>query len=193
MKRFVVGVVVASLALFFWGFLYWGFGPYRTMVWKQAVDDGAAGQSLLEQFPETGTYYVPAFTHEPDTVEELFLKGPIAFVHMLSTTGRPSFDPSIMVQGFVLNLVVVILIGLMLRRVASALPTYLDRVKFVALMGLTAAVLIDGGDAVWWQISWSWKLYQAFYDVSAWTLTGCVLAKFIEAKGISSSEAADRN
>ena len=50
----------------------------------------------------------------------LFLQGPIAFVHMLSTTGRPTFDPSILVQGFVLNLIVVILIGVMLRRVVFA-------------------------------------------------------------------------
>lgn len=44
-------------------------------------------------------------------------------------------------------------------------------------MGLTSAVLIDAGDAVWWQIAWPWKLYQAFYDVSAWAIAGVHLSE----------------
>ena len=62
-----------------------------------------------------------------------------------------------------------------LRRVAP-------RVGFVALIGLTAALLCDGGDAVWWQIPWSWKLYQAGYDFSFWLIAGLILARFVEAK-----------
>jgi hypothetical protein len=182
MKRTIIGVAISAVVLYVWGFLYWGLGPYRTMVWKQAKDkdDGAAGQALLEHFPENGTYYVPGFGHDQATIEGLFESGPVAFVHMLSTDGRPMADPSIMIQGFLLNLVVIVLVAVLLRRVCSALPTYFDRVKFVALVGLTAALLIDVGGAVWWQIDWSWKLYQALYDFSAWLVIGAILAKFIE-------------
>ncbi len=180
MKNMVIGMAIATVVLYVWGFLYWGFGPYRTMVWKQVKDDTSAGQALLAHFPEDGTYYVPGFGHDQATVEGLFASGPVAFVHMLSTSGRPMADPSIMIQGFILNLVVIVLIAALLRRVGSALPTYLDRVKFVALAGLTAVVLIDFGGAVWWQINWSWQLYQAFYNFSAWLVTGLILAKFIE-------------
>ncbi len=104
----------------------------------------------------------------------------MAFVHMLSIDGRAMADPSIMIQGFILNLVVIVLIAVLLRQVCSALPAYSDRVKFSALVGLTAAIFIDCGGAVWWQIDWPWKLYQAFYSFSACVLIGLVLARFIE-------------
>ena len=148
MKRFVVGVFVASVVLYVWGFLYWGMGPYGTWIWKHASDDEAAGAALLEHFPENGTYYVPGFHHDAETVERLFQKGPLAFVHMLSTGGGSSVDPAIMINGFVLNTIVVVLIALLMQAVAAALPTYWNQVRFAALGALAAAILIDLGDAV---------------------------------------------
>jgi hypothetical protein len=183
MKNSTKGVAIAAVVLFFWGFLYWGLGPYRTMIWHQSTDDVAAGQALLKHFPENGSYFVPEMTHEEATVENLFADGPVAFVHMISASGRSMHDPTIMIQGFILNLVVIVLIATLLHRVCSALPTYLDRVKFVALAGLIAAVLVDLGDAVWWQIDWSWKLYQSFYTLSACVITGLILAKYITHDG----------
>lgn len=180
MKRFILGVAIASVVLFAWGFLVWGAGPYKTYIWKKTLNDEVAGQALLEHFPEAGTYFLPSPTNEPELHEKLHATGPIALVHMLSTTGRPVMDPSIMVKGYLHNVVVIVLIGLLLRQVSSALPTYLDRVKFLLLAGIICAVMIDIGDVVWWQIDWQWKIYQAFYHVTAWTITAFILAKFIE-------------
>ncbi len=179
MQRFLVGAVLAWVALNAWGMLVWGFGPYRTMLWLSAKEDVTVGRQLLEQFPERGTYYVPSFSQEPEETEALFSSGPVAFVHMLSPQGRPMHDSSIMIKGFVLNACVVLLIALLLQRTSKALPRYVDRVKVAALVGVTAAVLIDCGDAVWWQISWSWKLYQAAYNASAPLVVGLVLAAFM--------------
>ena len=138
---------------------------------------------LLEQFPENGTYYVPAFTHEQDQIEELFQQGPVAFVHMLAVDGRPAMDSSIMVQGFLLNLVVIVLIGLLLLQVGPALPSYLDRIKFVTLAGVASAVLIDFGDCAWWQMDWGWMAYRAGYHVTAWVVAGLVLGCFFGSDG----------
>ncbi len=124
---------------------------------------------------------MPAFDHDQAAKETLFEEGPVAMVHMMHPAGRRLIDPSIMAAGFVLNLVVIVLIAIILRRVAAALPAYWQRVGFVALIGLTATVLIDGGDAVFWQIPWEWKLYQAFYDFSFWLIAGLILAGFIGA------------
>ncbi len=181
MKRLVLGIVIAAIVLYLWGFLVWGLGPYRTVIWKKPADEAAARKVLKAQFPENGTYYVPSFGQEQAVVEE-FKQGPVAMVHILAVGGRPLADPSIMIGGFVLNLVALALIALILQRVASAMPNYGQRVGFVALIGLTAALLCDGGDAVWWQIPWSWKLYQAGYDFSFWLIAGLILARFVEAK-----------
>jgi small basic protein len=177
MKRLVIGVVLAAVALYAWGFLVWGAGPYATLIWKQAKDHEVAGQMLREQFPENGTYFVPAATQE--NVEQRFEQGPVAMVHMLRVDGRPAFDPSIMVQGFFVNLVVIVLVALLLKQVASALPTYLDRVKFVALAGLASAILIDIGDCAWWQMDWGWMAYRGAYHTTAWVVMGLVLGCFL--------------
>lgn len=179
MNRTATGIVIATLVLYAWGFLYWGFGPYREAIWKQASDDVAAGQALREHFPEDGTWYVPGFGHDQQTIEQRFTAGPVAFVHMLSVSGRNLAEPSIIIQGFVLNLVFVALLALLLRQIGHALPRYVDRVKLVTIAGLAATVLIDFGDAVWWQVDWSWKLYQGFYSFSAWLVVGLILGAII--------------
>lgn len=51
MKRMIVGIVIASIVLYAWGFIFWGLGPLRTMIWNQSMDDVEAGQALLENFP----------------------------------------------------------------------------------------------------------------------------------------------
>jgi hypothetical protein len=182
MNRTVVGIVLACMVLYFWGFLYWGMGPYKTQIWKHTRDDATAGAALREQFPENGTYLVPGFANDEQKREELSKKGPVAMVHMIAIGGMPGMDPSTFIYGFILNLVVIVLIALLLRQVATSLPTYFDRVKFVTLAGLAAALLIDGGDIAWWHIGWQWKLYQAFYAVSFWILTGLVLGWFVRPK-----------
>lgn len=61
MKKTIIGVIVTTLVLFVWGFLFWGQVlhsiPYES--WKQTGDDGQAQEMLEKTFPETGTYYVP--------------------------------------------------------------------------------------------------------------------------------------
>ena len=65
---------------------------------------------------------------------------------------------------------------------ASRSPSYWDRVKFAALVGLAAAVMIDFGDVVWWYIPWEWKIRQAVYTVTTWTVAGLVLAKLVKSE-----------
>jgi hypothetical protein len=182
MKRTIIGVAIACVVLYVWGFLYWGMGPYKTMIWKHTRDDAAAGAALREYFPENGTYLVPGFANDDATMETLSKKGPVALVNMIAVEGSATFDPMMLIKGFFLNLVVIVLIALLLRRVVACLPSYMNRVMFVALAGLTATVLIDGGDIAWWHISWTWKLYQAFYSFSFWVIAGVILAWFVTPK-----------
>ena len=180
MKNLGIGIVLAALAIFFWGFLYWGMNPLPAKSWKKANDDVAAGKAILEHFPESGTYYIPGTYNDEETWMKLHAAGPVAFIHLTAREGRPAHDMGIMIRGFALYLVVVTLIALVLQRVA--LPSYWDRVKFTALVGLAAAVMIDFGDVVWWYIPWEWKIHQAVYTVTTWTVAGLVLAKFVKSE-----------
>ena len=153
MKRLALGIVLAAVVLYFFGFLWWGLGPYRTLIWDQAVVEDRAATYLQEQFPRNGTYYVPGFTEDTEELEERFETGPVAFVHMLAVDGRPMMDSGIMIRGFVNNLVVIMLIAVLLRHVAPALNSYWRGVQFVTLVGLTGVMMFDFGTVVWWEIS----------------------------------------
>src|SRR5580692_2872338 len=69
MKRTIIGVAIACVVLYVYGFLYWGMGPYKTMIWKHTRDDAAAGAALREYFPENGIYLVPGFANDDATME----------------------------------------------------------------------------------------------------------------------------
>jgi hypothetical protein len=167
--------------------LYWGFGPYPTLIWKKAKNDELAGQALLTHFSDQGTYFVPGRSADQAAQTVLFERGPVAMVHMISPKGRPMFDPAMMGQGFVLNLAVIVLVAMLLHNIAGSTPTYLGRVGIVALAGLIASILIDGGDIVWWRIPWEWKLYQAAYNVSVWIIAGVILAAFVRPRGAATT------
>lgn len=177
MQRLALGVGLASVALFVWGFLYWGLNPLPYSTWKQTADDAAAQRAVLEHFPETGTYYLPGLYNDAETRTRLHEAGPIAFLHLTDRDGRPEQEPAMMARGMLLNLVSVTLMALLLRM--AALPTYGGRVGLVALAGFAAAVLIDVGDSIWWYIPIEWKLHQAVYTFTAWLVPGLVLARFV--------------
>jgi hypothetical protein len=179
MRRLAFGVVLAAVALYLFGFLWWGLGLYPTLIWEQAVNEDRAAAILKEQFPRNGTYYVPAATGDQDDMARRFESGPVAFVHMLAVDGRPMMDPGIMAMGFLNNLVVIVLIGALLRIVEPAIHSYWRGVQIVTLVGLTAVFLIDFGTSVWWEISWSWQCYQALYDLLFFVIAGLILTPFV--------------
>ena len=176
--KLALGVILASIAVFVWGFVYWAANPLPYSAWKQTEDDAAAGQAILEHFPESGTYFLPGIYNDEETMTRLHEAGPIAMIH-LSREGGPVMRPLVLVKGFLLNLVTVILAALLLRLALPASASYADGVKLAALTGLAAAVFIDFGDVVWWYGSWDWKLHMAIYHVSFWLVAGLILAKFI--------------
>lgn len=182
MKRFALGVLLAALAMFVWGMLYWGVNPLPYTTWKRSTDDVAAGQALLKYFPENGTYYIPGMYHDKATLARMFEQGPVAFVHMLRREGRPMMDPAIMVKGIILYLAVAFLLAWLVRLALPGLSTYGSRVKFMALMALAAVAMIDLGDAVWWYIPLNWKIQQGLYNFSALLVAGLVLAKLVDSK-----------
>lgn len=177
MKRTVLGVILATLAMFVWGMVYWGANPLPYRTWKTATNDETAQRLMREQFTEVGTYFVPSVRADPETLERRYQAGPVGFVQVTSL-GRPVHDTSIMTKGLLLDFASVLTMAGLLHMAAPALLTYRRRAGFAALAGLGAAILIDGGDVAWWSIPWEWKLHQAAYDATAWWVAGLVLARF---------------
>lgn len=179
MKNQSIGVALATVAVYMWGFLYWGLTSFPYSPLKATNDNEATQQVLLDHFPNTGTYLVPGVHNETDVLNRLFEAGPIVFVNIVRE-GHPMEDPAMMGQGFLLTIAITFLISLLMKKALPSLPAYKDRVLFAAMFGIAAVVMVDFGDAVWWSFDWGWQMSKALYGVVACLIAGLVLGKLIK-------------
>lgn len=182
MKDLLLGSVIAAVALFLWGFVYWAVSPLPYTALKAAADDAAAGQALLEHFPKSGTYYLPDPKNpDLDEMNNLHRQGPVAMVN-IDVDGSVPASPSVLLAGFAHMLMTTLMISLLMRLTGNALATYGDRVLFVFLAGVIVAFWTRISDVIWWGLGLPWQMYNAIYDVSAWLIAGLILAKFVGPK-----------
>ena len=186
MKQAILGVLVATIVLYLWGFVYWGASTVPYYAWEQAPDDRAAGAALLEHFPESGVYYMPGNDHPMEERNQLFEQGPTGFV-ILDRDGRPAFDTSIMIGGLILNAIVVAVLAMLLQITLPAAPTYIQRLRIVTYAGAAGVFLINFGDVVWWAIPMGWVVAQAVYNFTGVVIAGAILARFIKPSGYARS------
>lgn len=189
MQKTIIGVIVTTLVLYVWGFLFWGqvlhSVPYES--WKQTSNDSQAQEMLKQTFPETGTYYVPGITHQPQDRLNMMERGPVAMIHINHADKGPTQTES-MIQGFLLDLVLVTLLAVMFR-VAGA-KQFKDFARLSLAAGAVAVVMIDFGHIVWWGEAASWVIWQAIYDFSGLLLAGHLLGVFMKTEPENSAATA---
>ncbi len=184
MKKFVLAPVLSALAMFVWGFIYWGTPhhlPYKAL--GTVPDEGATAAAVGKLFPASGTYLLPSPLLGEDKMNELALRGPSVEVHIMKEGYGGAEMGKTMAVGFAHVLVISVLLTVMLCGLEKAFQGWTCRVKFCALLGLLVAVC-DLGNVVWWRHSLSWTLGQAFYDFMLYTIAGLVLAKFVTPKPV---------
>lgn len=179
MKRWLLSGVIGAVLVMIWGFLFWAT-PLSMGSMKTGADEEILRPALLQSLPEDGVYFVPGFdeSHEEEAFAAAHREGPLATVFFVREGSEP-MRPAVFVMGFVHTLVSVLLLGLLLRLAAPALPGYGARVGFVFLAALTAAVWANLGKPIWYSHPWTFYAYSLVYDVVAWLLAGLVLARFI--------------
>ena len=108
MKKYVFAPALAALAMFFWGFLYWGVLnlPYKSL--GTVDDESATALALGKLFPASGAYLLPSPRSGEAKAEELMKRGPIAQVFIVKE-GMAPVDPAVLIRGFIHNLVIAIL------------------------------------------------------------------------------------
>lgn len=181
MKRFVLAPALAALAMFFWGFLFWGLPhhlPYKSL--NQVPDNAAAGEALSKIFPATGAYLIPDPRLAPEQMAELMKRGPYAQV-VFRREGMEMMDPGMMLTGFVHMFVLSVLLTFLLCGLEKSFARWTCRVRFSAGIGFVVG-LNSIGNAIWWHYPWSWALTHALDYLIMFTLGGLVLAKFVTPK-----------
>jgi hypothetical protein len=182
MKKFLLAPALAALAVFIWGFLYWGAPhhlPYQAL--GRVEDESATALALGKMFPASGAYLVPSPMLGADRANELAARGPMAEVHIVKEPFTGADMGKCMALGFVHMFVLSLLVAIILCGLNAAFKCWTCRVKFSAMLGLLVATG-DLGNAIWWHHSLAWTLMQSLYDFSTFTLIGLVLAKFVTPK-----------
>jgi hypothetical protein len=174
MKRFLLAPLLAALAMFFWGFIYYGLSgiPYKAL--------GTAGDvapAVTQLFPADGTYIFPDPRTPPEALAEQMKRGQALMVHV-KKSGVKEMDPNTLIHGFLLEFVSCLLVAGLLQKVAPAFHGFGGRVMFVFTLGLLLTLFSNGGQAIWWQQPWGWHLMTMLHDGVAFLLAGIVLAGF---------------
>jgi hypothetical protein len=181
MVKLGIGAVVAAIAMFMWGFVYWGTGIVDLFTHMTPQAETALSEALKTNLTSDGVYFVP----EPNigTTEEWqqrMSQGPLAMINYRAEGAAPM--TTTMGLGFVHMLVTAFLIGLLLQMLLPVAPGYFERVKLVAAVGFVAVFQAHVGQPIWWHWPWSHAVLGSIYDFVSYLIAGAVLAYFVAPK-----------
>ncbi|MGB0581372.1 MAG: DUF1761 domain-containing protein [Limisphaerales bacterium] len=185
MKRILLATFLATLVTFFFGAFFW-MNPLANNSVRSVEDDTKVQSFLKENFPQAGTYTIPDWRQEEKEFHKKAEAGPVAILQVVESNG-PSKMGAMMGTGFLSQLITVFVLCLLVNSCLTALPIYGDRVRFCTLVGLIAALFIDGGNMIWWHQSVSFTLFNGVYHIFSCVLAGLVIAKFVRPEQEKSS------
>ena len=169
----LIGVVVAGIAVFMWGFAFWGASTLGYSTWKSPANDAQAQAELASLFQQTGHYGIPSIANNtPEESAALLKSGVWATVNIVHDPA-PAGDPTSMLLGLAHNILVMFLLALLIKHMHA------NRLRTAVLVGLTATVFSNLGDVIWWNYPIEWKGTVMLYDMGYWVLGGLVLSYFM--------------
>ena len=185
MVRILIGSVVGGLAQWIVGAIFWAT-PLSRIAFHVANDTANAGvQQALAQYltpTGTGTYYVPW----PDTSQGTILhgRGPVAMIHF-NMSGFPLMDNASLIEGLILSIVSILLIGLALHAIGGRVQDFASRAKLVILFSVAATLYFTIGQPVFnYFMPWGYFLYLALSQVLGLVAGGLVLVRWFMPKPV---------
>ncbi|GAB5401857.1 MAG: hypothetical protein Aurels2KO_00880 [Aureliella sp.] len=166
--RILISAVISAVALFFFGFLWWGV--LMPVVRPVEVLDG---QELVDQvtaLPESGVYMYPNYLKpEPDAGDL-----PVAMIYFKKSVSMGGMMGAGILHMFICSALVAALVARL------NLPVFSSRFGYVFAMGLFLAIWADWGNMIWWQHPPVWAAYHFTYDLISWTIAGLIIAAIIK-------------
>jgi hypothetical protein len=179
MVRILIGSIVGGLAQWIGGAIFWGT-PLSKLAFHVAPDPANANVQLaLAQNlapTGTGTYYVPW----PDSAEGTILhgKGPVALIHF-NMSGFPLMSGTALIEGLILSIVSILLIGLALHAIGSRVQDFASRAKLVVLFAVAATLYFTLGQPIFnYYMPWGYFIYLALSQVLGLIAGGLVLVRW---------------
>lgn len=173
MKSYILAVVLGGVVLFMWGFFSWAVLPWHQMSANEFTDELAVAKVLKDNAPAAGIYFLP-FAEEDHREGET-----TAFVNVLPD-GFDMDMGKLMGKAIGGQMIAALLVLLLLRNTSGL--AYLQRVGFVALVGLTIGFVSHFPYWNWFGFSDVYVLVTVVDSLIAWTLAGLVMAGFVHGK-----------
>lgn len=178
MIKVALGAFLAAIAMFLWGFFYWGSGLIDPFSHMTAENETAIGDTLKTNLPADGVYFVPEPKHgTPEEWQQRMSTGPVAMINFRAGGTAPM--TTTMGLGFLHMLATATILAFLLQMLLPIAPTYLDRLKFAALIGVLGAVEANLGQPIWWHWPWSHAIIGTGYALGSYIIAGAVLAYFV--------------
>jgi hypothetical protein len=179
MIRIIFGAVVAAIAMFVIGFIF--FGPLGLVGLATSsvgdVEAASVQQTLAANLPRTGTYFVPAAeASAAQTV--MFGRGPIATIHY-NTGGFAAMDPATMLVGLVFNFVIAMIMGLALLGIDSRVADLGSRARVASILAVAGVAFSHLSEPIYYKHDWPYFIYVFVADSLMLIAAGIILAWFL--------------
>ncbi|HEY6565701.1 MAG TPA: hypothetical protein VIY86_14530 [Pirellulaceae bacterium] len=176
--KLVLGSVIAAVAAFVWGFVFWQVLPWPMQVMRTLPNQDEVVDEWRSSELATGVYLVPGMTRDMTDAEfkANHMQGPIATL-LYQREGSDPANPQAMIRGFVHMWISAFILGIVL--LASGRREFFGRFMLAFWIGIFVAIWTEPTRAIWFSIPWEYsKLYMA-YHFSACVIMGLVLSWFV--------------
>ncbi|WP_340314243.1 hypothetical protein [Rhizorhabdus argentea] len=183
MAKTLIGGVVAGIALYLVGFLFWGT-PLSLLAFRRLGEPQSAAlqQALAETLTTsgTGTYLVPATGTAAGDL--LYARGPIAMVHF-NTSGFPVVDSGALLTGFLLAIVTGLIIALALGAIGSRVTDFFSRAQVAILFALAGTLYTEIGQPIFNHFGFGYWTYLFLSDFIGLSVAGLIIARWFLPRG----------
>jgi hypothetical protein len=187
-QRVLLAGLLGGIAMFVWGFVAHVVLPLYNDSFTVATKDDAIVSDLKSQLPGPGMYMVPTYDmHKKMTDEEKkamdakHAASPHALIVWKDATGEPPMDAKTLACQFVACVVTSLLLSLILWKGAGG-ASFIGKMWMSALIGVTAAVAIDGSYHIWYGFPHSYLVASILDHAASFFCAGVVAALVIRPK-----------
>lgn len=177
MLRLFIGSVLVAVVLWVWSVLFYVVSPVPYWTVSAPVDDLAAGQALLEQFPETGTYILPSRGSGAEVRSQMRGEGPVATVY-IKREGSAGNEGLKALIGTFNNIIIGLLIGAAMLMLNRYTTNYWSHVAIGSTFGIAYTAYPRFADILWSDFPPGYQLMMIFSDGFSWILMVLVMAWF---------------
>jgi len=170
-RSLILGTLLGGLTAFVWSNISWELIGWHEKTLRPFQKDEEVAAVISSHTVEDGTYLVPFGTSKE--AQDRVQRGPIMFA-AVRRSGMGSLGRLFGVETAILFAAAFLLTWLLLH--TSGL-TYPRRVIFLAVVGVTASVLVELPNWNWWGFSTSFIAVNTADNVLTCLFTGLVIAK----------------